>query len=270
MATFPSIPPTALPVLYAAITLGITFLVAVLGRLVVRGFLGRASPLATVTAQRLVVTIVWVTGVVVALQELGVSVGVLLLVVGLLGIAAIVAMRIPLENFGAKYFVDVYTPFKRGDTIRVGEHAGKVIELNAMSTVLLSEDDRLIALPNSVDLREPTVNLSPQAWKELIVPITLPASIDLAAFESQMMKALAKLRPRLDARYPPLFSTRARTVQGTELVLTVMVRRPEDRDPVMSEVNLRLSQGLARTEPSAPRNQGARSPPGPDLAGSKS
>jgi small-conductance mechanosensitive channel len=168
-------------------------------------------------------------------------------VILLLGVATIVALRQPLENFGAKYFTDVYTPFKIGDTIRVGVHAGRVIEVNAMTTVLLSEDDHLVSLPNSVFLRESVVNLTPQAWKEVIVPITLPGGLDLASFENTMLRAFSRMRGRLDRRYPPVFTVKSRSAQSTDLVLTVMIRRPEDRDPVMAEVNLRITEAMERT-----------------------
>jgi small conductance mechanosensitive channel len=251
------------PVIYFGVILLVTWLVGYLVGLVVAGLMRRSNPQATATARRLAVVIVWFVGIVFAIQELGFGVNALLLVLALLGLAAIVALRQPLENFGAKYFAELYTPFKIGDTIRVGEHAGKVIEVNAMSTVLLSEDDHLIALPNSVFLRSSVINLTPQAWKELIVPISLSGGVDLASFESEMMKSLGHLRLRLDRRYPPVFTLKSRSAQSTELVLTVMVRRPEDRDPVLAEVNTRLTEAIERT-----RSTPARSAPAGEAAGS--
>jgi small-conductance mechanosensitive channel len=240
------LPPFAIPLIYAAIILGLTGLFAWFASLAISGFMRQSNPQVTAAAQRLGSTIVWLVGVVLAVQEVGVSVDVLLLVIALLGVAAIIALRQPLENFGAKYFADVYSPFKRGDTIRVGEQSGRVIEINAMSTVLLSDDDQLVALPNSVFLREPVVNMTPLAWKEVAVPITLPGSVDLAWFESEMLKSLMKIRVRLDRRFPPVFTTTSRSAQSSDLHLTVMVRRPEDRDPVLAEVNTRLSETLER------------------------
>src|SRR5208282_4527706 len=114
---------------------------------------------------------------------------------------------------------------------------GKVIEINAMTTVLLSEDDRLVALPNSLLLKETLVNASPQAWKELTIPISLPGNVDIAPLESEILKSLGKLRLRLDKRFPPVIATKARTAQSTDLVLTVMIRRPEERDVLLLEVN---------------------------------
>jgi len=254
-----------LPLIYFGVIVALTALFSYIASLAIWGLMRRSNPQVTAAAQRLGVVTVWLVGIVIAVQELGVSVEVLLLVIALLGIAGIVALRQPLENFGAKYFADVYSPFKIGDTIRVGDQTGKVIELNAMSTVILSEDAHLIALPNSMFLRLSVVNLTPLAWKELIVPISLPGSVDLPLFESDMMKVLSKMRLRLDRRYPPVFTTKARSTQTADLVLTVMVRRPEDRDAVLAEVNVRLTEAIEKA-----RSGGSRSPPTTEPVSSRS
>jgi small conductance mechanosensitive channel len=196
--------------------------------------------------RRLSAGLVGLIGGTLALQALGVNTAILLLVVGILGVTVLVSLREPLENYGAKYFTDIYTPFKVGDTIQVQGVAGKVIEINAMTTVLLSESDQLISVPNVAMIREVVVNTSPQAWKEVTIPVTLSGNIDLATFESEMLKSLSKLRTRLDPRFPPVLTTKSRTPQTTDVILTVMLRRPEDRDPITTEVNKRLAEVLER------------------------
>jgi len=253
-------PPYFFPLVFFGVILGLTWLFSYVAEFAIWGFMRQSNPQVTAAAQRLGAVTVWLVGIVLAVQELGVSVDILLLVIALLGIAAIVALRQPLENFGAKYFADVYAPFKIGDTIRVADQAGKVIEINAMSTVILSEDDHLVGLPNSLLLRQSVVNLTPHAWKEVIVPTTLPGSIDLPTFESDMMKVLSKLRVRLDRRYAPVFTVKARTPQSTDMVLTVMVRRPEDRDPVLAEVNLRLTEAMEKARSGGPRSSPTHEP----------
>ncbi|MGD0249359.1 MAG: mechanosensitive ion channel domain-containing protein [Thermoplasmata archaeon] len=235
------------PYLLVATILALTWLVAWIASLVIRGLMRQSAPQVAAGARRLGAVVVWLVGLLLAVQEAGVSIDILVLVVGLFAIAAIVALRIPLENFGAKYFSDVYSPFKVGDSIQVGIHSGKVIEINAMTTLLLSEDDRLIALPNSLLLKETLINASPQAWKELTIPISLPGSVDIAPVESAILKSLSKLRLRLDKRFPPILATKARTVQSTDLVLTVMIRRPEERDALLLEVNKRVHAAIDGT-----------------------
>jgi enoyl-CoA hydratase/carnithine racemase len=41
-------------------------------------------------------------------------------------------------------------------------------------------------------------------------------------------------------------TTKARSPQSTDLTLTLMLRRPEDRDAITSEVNKRLGEVLDR------------------------
>ncbi len=236
------------------VIVALTALFAWLAGLVVRGLMRRENPQLAFAAQRLAIAVVVAVGAVLAIQELGVGPAALLLVIGLLAFAAILAVRVPLEKEGARFFAGIYSPFKVGDTIRVAGHAGRVIEINAMTTILLSEDDhRMIAFPNSTFLGQPVENLTPHAWKEVVVPITLAGSVDLAEFENAMLKSLSKLRLRLDPRFPPIFTVRSRSAQGSDVVLTVMVRRPEDREPVLAEVNLRVSEELARGRAAPPK-----------------
>jgi small conductance mechanosensitive channel len=250
-----AIPDWVLMIVYFAAIIVITWLVARLASYAVGRLMRESSPQVTNGARSLVAVVVWLVGIVFAVQEIGVSPDVLLVILGLLGVAAIIGLRQELENLGARYFSDVYGSFKTGDSIQVGEHTGKVIEINPMSLVLLSDDDRLVSIPNSVLMREAIVNLSPQAWKKLTVPVTIPSSVDLAAFESELLKSINKLRSHLDKRFPPVFTTKSRTAQSTDLVLTVMIRRPEERDSILAEVNKRV-QAIERVRAGA-----ASSPP---------
>jgi len=256
------LPDWTTPYLLAAIILALTWLVAWIASLVIRSLTRQSPPQAATGARRTGVVVVWLVGILLAAQEAGVSIDLLVVVIGIFALAAIVALRIPLENFGAKYFSDVYSPFKVGDTIQVGSYSGKVIEINAMTTVLLSEDDRLVALPNSLILKQTLVNASPQAWKELTIPISLPGNVDIAPIESEILKSLGKLRLRLDKRFPPVIATKARTPQSTDLILTVMIRRPEERDALLVEVNKRVHDAIQGS-----RGRGSvTAPPPPDAA----
>lgn len=77
------------------------------------------------------------------------------------------------------------------------------------------------------------------------MPICLSNSVDLPSFESRLLKSLSKIRLRLDSRFPSVFVTKARNAQSTDLALTVMVRRPEERDSVSVEVNRFLSEAMS-------------------------
>ncbi len=230
-----------------ALTLLLTWLVAVLVARLIGRLMTASTPQATGAAQRLGLVVVWLVGGTLAAQELGLSTDVVLLVIALFGGAALIALHEPLSNYAAKYFTDLYTPFKVGDVIEVQGQTGKVIEINAMTTVLLTEGDRLVSLPNALLIREVVVNHTPLAWKEVTIPISLGGHVDLAAFEADLRKTLSKLRARLDPRFPPIVATKGQSPQATDLVLTLMLRRPEERDAVTVEANRRVSEVLGRT-----------------------
>ncbi len=186
----------------AAVIITLTVVLAWLVSLLVGRLLRQSSPQMAAAGRRLSAAIVGLVGATLALQALGLNADIVLVLIALLGGGILVALREPLGNYGAKYFSDIYTPFKVGDTIQVLGFSGKVIEINAMTTVLLSDNDQIVSVPNVAMIRDVVVNTSPHAWKEVVIPITIGGHADLAAFESDLRKSLAKLRTRLDRRFP--------------------------------------------------------------------
>jgi small conductance mechanosensitive channel len=231
-----------------------TWVVALIARMLIGQLMSRSMPLVVAQARRAVFIVVWVIGAIIAAQLLGVPSDTLLLFVALFGIGAIVALRGPLENLAARYFSDVYVPFKIGDSIAVQGRAGRVIEVNPMATVLLAEDDSLVSIPNAAFLKETVVNTTPHAWKEVAIPMVVGGEMDLPAFESAVLKSCNKLRLHLDERFPPILTVKSRTAQSTELLLTVMIRDPGERDAIVTEINKRITEMLGRV-PGAKRSK---------------
>jgi small conductance mechanosensitive channel len=238
--------PLLLPLAYFAIIIGLTWVVARFASTIAGRIMRTSMPQVAAKVQRFVWLLIWLTGAIIAVEEAGIRSDILLLIVGLFGVGAIAAVRLPLENIGARYFSDMYIPFKVGDAIKVGEYSGKVIEVNSMGTILLADDDTLVSIPNSILVERVVVNKSPQAWKEVAIPITIGSDVDPASFESSVLKSLNKLSLHLDKRFPPVLTTKSTTPQSTELLLTVMIRRPEERDAIVTEVNKRITEVLER------------------------
>ncbi|HTW56098.1 MAG TPA: mechanosensitive ion channel family protein [Thermoplasmata archaeon] len=244
MALLGALAAAVAPFVPAAVIVALTALLATLVSTLVGRLLRRTTPQMATAGRRLSAASIGLIGGTFALQALGLNPAIILVVIALLGATVLVALREPLGNYGAKYFSDIYTPFKVGDTIQVQGFSGKVIEINAMTTVLLSDQDQLVSVPNVAMIRDVVVNTSPQAWKEVVIPVTIGGNVDLPTFESALRKSLAKLRTHLDPRFPPVLTTKARSAQSTVLQLTLMIRRPEDRDAITAEANKRLAEVL--------------------------
>lgn len=238
-----------LPLASAGIIILLTWLIARLASIIIGRLMSGSKPLASAQAKRVGWILVWAIGGILAIEQIGVRSDVLLLAVGLFGVGVIVALRVPLENLGAKYFSDIYVPFKVGDSISVNDYSGKVVEVNSICTILLSnKDDQLVSIPNSIIARDVVINSTPLAWKEVGIPIAIGDSIDMATFESEVLKSVNKLRLHLDKRFPPVITTKSRNAQSTELALTVMIRSPEERESITNEINKRVADILRKMQ----------------------
>lgn len=237
--TLPTVVSTALS---AVAILVATWLV---GRFVSGGLariLKRGPPLVSVHIRRLTVAFIWLFGILLALEQIGLRIEILLVLVALVGVAFAIANRETLENVASKYFADFYVPFKVGDSITIRGYSGKVIEINPISTVLIAENENLISVPNSLFLREVVINSTPKAWREIAIPILIRNDIPLAGFESEILRSCNQLKHHLDERFPPILTVKNRGDKSTELILTLMVKEPETKDTIVSVVNGKVSE----------------------------
>lgn len=97
-----------------------------------------------------------VFGGVTALGTLGVDIAAIIAGLGLVGFALGFALRDLLSNFLAGLLILIYNPFVRGDSIKVSENEGKVIEINLRYTVLQNDGKRAL-IPNAILFSNPVV-----------------------------------------------------------------------------------------------------------------
>jgi small conductance mechanosensitive channel len=230
----------------------------------VDSFLGRflrlGPPLVLAHIRRLMSTFIWLIGALLALAQIGLRIEILLLLIGLIGVALAIANRETLENVASKYFADFYIPFKIGDSIAIHGYSGKVIEINPISTVLITEDENLISVPNSLFLKEVVVNSTPKAWKEVTIPILIDSDIPLAGFESNVLRSCNRLRHHLDERFPPILTVKNRQAKTTELTLTLMIREPEIKDTIVSAITKRVQEIQEEMKTEASRTRDSEKP----------
>jgi small conductance mechanosensitive channel len=219
-----------------------TYVISRIFSLIIGGIFGSWVPIVRTHVRRLASVVIWLIGLMLAIEQLGLRIDFLLLLIGLLGVGALIAVKDTLENMGAKYFSDVYVPFKIGDVIKVANSTGKVIEINPITTVLLTTDERLVSVPNSLFVKEKIENVTPHIWKELQVPIAVSTSVNLPEFESEVLKTCNKMRKHLDERFPPVLTVKSRDKRSVRLVLTLMVKEPSTKSEIIDEINKKISE----------------------------
>ncbi|HZS00284.1 MAG TPA: mechanosensitive ion channel domain-containing protein [Chloroflexota bacterium] len=129
-----------------------------------RGWFERATARSSadvhlrVLAGRFLYLVVFIYGLVWALELLGVSPAALVAGFGVLGLAASLALQDILKSFCAGVYLLFERPFHLGDEIKIKDFRGRVIDIGIRTTVLHTSDNQEVIVPNSVVLADVVVN----------------------------------------------------------------------------------------------------------------
>jgi small conductance mechanosensitive channel len=110
--------------------------------------------------------------IVVAIGKLGISVAPFIAAIGAIFLTAGLAIQGSVANFAAGISLVISRPFKIGDTILINNIYGEVEEIKLAYTVLRTEDEELITVPNKNMIGEVIVN----SFKYRIVESTIGIS----------------------------------------------------------------------------------------------
>jgi small conductance mechanosensitive channel len=139
-------------------------------------------------ARRMIVSIasnlVMLFGILVALSQLGISLGPLLAGLGVVGFIVGFALQDTLGNFAAGVMILLYRPYDMGDLIDVGGVFGKVDKMSLVSTSLLTLDNQLFVVPNSKIWGDVIKNVTAQDTRRIDMVFGISYSDDIPKAES--------------------------------------------------------------------------------------
>jgi small conductance mechanosensitive channel len=139
-------------------------------------------------ARRMIVTtasnLVMLFGILVALSQLGISLGPLLAGLGVAGFIVGFALQDTLGNFAAGMMILLYRPYDMGDLIDVGGVFGKVDKMSLVSTSLLTLDNQLFVVPNSKIWGDVIKNVTAQDTRRVDMVFGISYSDDIPKAES--------------------------------------------------------------------------------------
>lgn len=131
-------------------------------------------------------------GFLVALQPLGVNATTLAVFGGALGIGLGFGLQDVVKNFVAGLILLVERPIQIGDSIEVGDVVGDVTEIRGRATVVRTNDDVYLIVPNSKLVSGTIVNRSfRQGRVRQHVPVAVATNSDPADVEAALLEAAA-------------------------------------------------------------------------------
>ena len=104
------------------------------------------------------VYVIWATGLLIALRELGIEVTAFLASLGIVGLAVALAAKTILSNVLTGVTLTADRNFRVGDRIQVRDYIGDVLEINLHTTVIRTRDNEIVLIPNDVLGKEVIVN----------------------------------------------------------------------------------------------------------------
>src|SRR5712692_9555006 len=232
-------------ILQVVVILVLTYIIVRIFRVVVRRLGGTVPSGLVASFQQIGSWAIWTIGIIVILSQLQVNTTILLLILGLGGIAVIVAYQGILGDIGAAQFISNYQAFKVGEWIEVERHYGRVLERNLIHTKLLTPDNEVVVIPNSMLLKNSVVNRTRSGGLRVQVPILVKAGTDLKMVEDKLMKIGEEMKVDLVPESSPLVRVTELNSDSARLVLMLHIANPAKRDQVISDVQRRAYELLS-------------------------
>lgn len=123
--------------------------------------------------RRSLLVVVWIVGLVTALSNIGVNISAVLGTLGIGGIAFALAAQDTVKNVFGAFTIFTDRPFMIGDTIRVDNFEGTVVDVGVRSTRVMDYDKRIITFPNYKITDASIINISSEPMRRVITKLGL-------------------------------------------------------------------------------------------------
>jgi len=139
-----------------------------------------------------------------ALGALGVPTTNFLAIVGAAGLAVGLALKDSLSNFAAGVMLVFFRPFKSGDFIEAGGAAGTVESIRIFNTVIVTGDNRVVTIPNSLIYADTITNFSARDTRRIDLVIGIGYGDDIGKALEVIRHLLGEEQRVLKAPEPTL------------------------------------------------------------------
>lgn len=206
--------------------------------------LSKLSPKVAQQVKSAVTWLIWLIGLLICLDQLGLELTILLAILILGGILLIVALRDVLLNIVSHEAITIYNPFKIGDWIQVGKYFGRIVDINWMNTVLITLDNEIVHIPNSRIIKNMVVNRTASGEIRIHVPLTVEDTMDLSEVEKILIGVGNELKEELAPDSNPEVRVTSVSNQCVKLELLLRITNPAKSRLIASDVRKRAKMKL--------------------------
>ena len=190
--------------------------------------------------KRAILIVIWVIGVITALNNAGIQVTTLLGALGVSGIAAALAAQDTLKNIfgGVTIFMDGHLHI--GDHVQFDAYEGFIQDISLRSTRIKTFDDRIVTVPNYKLMDASVINVSTESRRRVLIKIglTYSTSPDKMREAIDILKDIPQHLDELDPDTIAVFSE----FGDSAMILTYIyyIRKSADIRESTSKVNFAI------------------------------
>jgi len=141
-------------------------------------------------------------GILIAISQLGVSLGPLLAGLGIAGFIIGFALQDSLANFAAGMMILMYRPFDVGDTVEAGGIRGKVSHMSLVSTTFMTFDNQKLVVPNNLIWQTVITNVTAQRSRRVDLMFGISYGDDIEKAERVLREIVEEHEAVLDDPEP--------------------------------------------------------------------
>lgn len=118
--------------------------------------------------------------IIAAISQIGVQTTSLIAVMGAAGLAIGLALQGSLSNFAAGVLIVVFRPYRMGDFVEVAGISGSVVQVQILSTILKTGDNKQIVVPNAQIMNSIITNYSANNTRrvDIIIGVSYDDNLD--------------------------------------------------------------------------------------------
>tara|TARA_A100001015_G_scaffold321302_1_gene451335 strand:- start:5726 stop:6601 length:876 start_codon:yes stop_codon:yes gene_type:complete len=136
---------------------------------------------------------VLIAGVLISLSSIGINLTSLTAFGAVIGVGIGIGLQDITQNFMSGFIILLERPIKKGDIVQVGDTSGRVLDIKARSTLVLTRDDVVMIVPNSDFITKQVVNDSFSGNKlRLHIDIGVSYSSDVDKVTEVLMQVASK------------------------------------------------------------------------------
>ena len=164
--------------------------------------------------------------IIAAVHQIGVQTTSLVAMLGAAGLAVGLALQGSLSNFAAGVLIVVFRPYRVGDWIEAAGISGSVEQVQILTTILITADNKQIIVPNSQIMNSVITNYSAKETRRIDMTIAVSYNDDLDKVR-KTIEDLINNEPRILEDPKHLIAVSELADSSVNFVVRVWVQTPD-------------------------------------------